>query len=42
LRITTVSPPAARRISSLARSRNSPILTRVTNNNVAKILRHVK
>src|SRR5580704_9051404 len=42
LRITTVSPPAARRMSSLARSRNSPILTRVTNNNVAKILRHVK
>ncbi len=28
LRMTTVSPPAARRMSSLARSRNSPILTR--------------
>src|SRR3989442_748433 len=28
LRMTTVSPLAARRMSSLARSRNSPILTR--------------
>jgi len=41
LRMTTVSPPAARRISSLARSRNSPILIRFTKGIVAKIFGHV-
>lgn len=38
LRITTVSPPAARRMSSLARSRNSPILTRFMQTILAKLL----
>src|SRR6266850_624717 len=41
-RITIVSPPAARRMSSLALLRNSPILTRFIGAILANILSHVK
>ena len=42
LRMITVSPPAARRMSSLARSRNSPILTRFMKTTLAKLFGDVK